>query len=104
MIRLVQSHEWVVGQVRDALDERQDLAAVHYACESFRDAKDRPAAVAAVSIYDLKLNAAICYSRADAPPSKIESAELDAIKNFYADIAGRTQTQLLHWNMDRPEY
>lgn len=100
----VETHDVELGQIRDALAERQDLAAVHYACESFPDAKDRPAAVAAVAIYDMKLNTVTCYSRADAPPSMAETAELDLINRFYSDIASRTDTQLLHWNMDRPEF
>lgn len=100
----VESLDWVIGQIREAIAERQDLAAVHYACESFKEAKARPAAVAAISIYDMKLNIAICYSLSDTPPSRAETAELDLLKSFYADVSNRTNTQLLHWNMDRPEF
>jgi REase_DpnII-MboI len=93
-----------LSQIRDALAERQDVAVVHYSCESFNDAKSRPPAIAAIAIYDLKLSTVTCYSRADAPPSRSDEAELDLLREFYADITNRADAQLLHWNMDRPEF
>lgn len=98
------SLEWEIGQLREAIAERQDAAAIHYACESFHEAKDRPAEIAAIAIYDLKNSTVICYSRADAPPSRVEHAELDLLESFYSAIAKRADSLLLHWNMDRPEF
>lgn len=88
-----------------ALSRGESLAVVHYACQSFYEAKDYPPAIGAIAIYDLQATEVLAFSRSDAPPGiEGDDRELDLLRRFYDELSGRLDTHVLHWNMNRPEY
>jgi hypothetical protein len=92
-------------ELRHALERNQALTAVHYACESFFTAKDHPAGIACVALYDLQTDETRAYSRSDAPPSVAGDArEVHLLERYYNELAARSEAGFLHWNMNRPEY
>jgi len=94
-----------VQELRRALDLNGSLVAVHYACESFMTAKDRPAGVACIALHDLQTHETLAFSRADAPSSLDgDNREIQLLRRFFAELESRTDAFFLHWNMNRPEY
>jgi hypothetical protein len=59
----VRKAELELQELRRALDRNEALVAVHYACESFLTAKDRPAGVACVALHDLQTGETLAFSR-----------------------------------------
>lgn len=101
----MQAQEIETGELRQAVERREPLVAVHYACESFLTAKDHPAGVACVAIYDLITEDVLAFSRSDAPPNvEGEAREIDMLSRFFEVINSRPDAHVLHWNMNRPEY
>lgn len=99
------THFTDVASMQAALSRGESLSVVHYACQSFYEAKDHPPEIAAIAVYDLHANEVLAFSRSDAPPG-VEGSdrELDLLRRFYDDLSGRLDTHILHWNMNRPEY
>lgn len=92
-------------ELAHALQTNQALAAIHYACESFFTAKDHPAGIACVALYNLQTDETRAFSRADAHPSVEDDArEIHLLKQFYQELAANGESTFLHWNMNRPEY
>jgi hypothetical protein len=92
-------------ELRRALGSNEALVAVHYACESFFEAKDHPAGVACVALHDLQTDETLAFSRADAPPQVTGDArEIHMLDRFYSELKARGEAYFLHWNMNRPEY
>jgi hypothetical protein len=97
--------ELELQELRQALDRNEALVAVHYACESFFEAKDHPAAVACAALHDLQTDETLAYSRANAPPEITgEAREVHLLDRLYDDLKLRGEAYFLHWNMNRPEY
>jgi hypothetical protein len=97
--------ELELQELKRARDRNEALAAVHYACESFFDAKDHPAGVACVALHDLQTDETLAFSRADAPPQVTgDDREIHLLDRFYSELKARGETYFLHWNMNRPEY
>jgi REase_DpnII-MboI len=101
----MQSTEVCIQELSRALDRNESLVSIHYSCESFTAAKDHPAGIACIAIYDLQTGDTLAFSRADAPPSvEGDAREVHLLNRFYGELAGRTDARFLHWNMNRPEY
>lgn len=54
-------------EMKRAVSRNEALITVHYACESFMTAKDHPASIACIAMYDLQDNETYAFSRVDAP-------------------------------------
>lgn len=98
-------------QLRKAFKENQTVIAVHYACESFSEAKDHPPGVATVAICDLVSGEVLGFNRSDlpAPMSNSEAEdenerEKHVLDSFFQQMARHQDSHVLHWNMSRSEY
>jgi hypothetical protein len=99
------SPELELQELKRALDRNEALASVHYACESFFEAKDHPPGVACIALHDLQTDETLAFSRADAPPQVTGDArEIHLLDRFYSELKVRGEAHFLHWNMNRPEY
>lgn len=97
--------ELELEELRRALSTNKAVVAVHYACESFMTAKDRPPGVACVALYDLQTGDTLAFSRSDSPPdAEGDRREIHMLGRFYAELTARGEADFLHWNMNRPEY
>src|SRR3954469_11242524 len=92
-------------ELRRALDRNGALVAVHYACESLTTAKEHPAGVACVALYDLQTGDTLAFSRSDAHPTVTgDDREIQLLDAFYRELISHGDAYFLHWNMNRPEY
>jgi hypothetical protein len=92
-------------ELRRAVDHREALVAVHYACAPFSQAKAEPAAVSCIAIHDLQTGDTLAFSRSDAPPAVEDpNREIHLLERFFGELTARSEAHFLHWNMNRPEY
>lgn len=94
-----------LSELRAALQFGQDFLVVHYACEDFNKAKQRPAAVACIAVAGLGEGSSRAFSLADAPPDvEGDDREKDLLRRFFEFLSAKSDTRLLHWNMNTSAY
>jgi hypothetical protein len=74
---------------------------VHYGCESFIDAKDRPPAVSCIAVASLSNGTRVAFSLADTPPeSEPIDREIALFERFYEHLGQHRESLIIHWNMN----
>jgi REase_DpnII-MboI len=98
--------ELALRELRTAMERGEPIIAIHYACESFYDAKDRPAAVACIAVADGAEGSSTAFSLSDAPPSisSPKDREVDLLRRFYEFLGSRQDARIVHWNMNSATY
>jgi DpnII restriction endonuclease len=89
--------------IRDLHNARIDgleIFAVHYACESWFEAKDRPTGVSCISLADVVGGGEMTFSVTD----RKEEAELYILKSFYDFLRRHADARLIHWNMNSSDF
>jgi len=92
-------------ELRQAYERGEQILAVHYACEDFYQAKDRPAAVACIAVTETLEGSTVAFALSDAPPSiQGDDREKDLLDRFYRHLRARPDAHVLHWNMNSSTY
>lgn len=78
---------------------------IRYACESFYEARDRPARVSCIGVAGLGEGSSRAFSLADAPPDlEGDDREIDLLARFFGHLETKQDATLLHWNMNTSAY
>lgn len=94
-----------LGELRAAFQLGHDFIVVHYGCENFNKAKERPAAVSCIAAVGLGEGSSRAFSLADAPPTVTgEDREIDLLHRFFEFLSTRPEARILHWNMNTTAY
>ncbi|MCJ1700500.1 hypothetical protein MT356_12300 [Rathayibacter festucae] len=98
-----------IEELRNALSRGAKVAAVHYACESFNEAKDHPPAISAIAVTSLLDETggteARVFSMANSSQvSDEDSREKDLLSRFYRFVVEAPDRFRLHWNMNKATY
>lgn len=79
-----------------------EVFAVHYACESFYEALDRPAGVSAISVASVPRSENLTFSRRDTADPDV--AEIALLTHFMEWLRSKPDARLVHWDMNKSEY
>jgi len=88
-------------QTKDLEKSRELTYAIHYACESWYNVKDRPVAVSCVSIVNIVTRAETTFSMTD---TNVENPELDLLVRYFDFLRQMPDARLLHWNMNSSDF
>jgi hypothetical protein len=92
-------------QLSAQLAEGHEFVAIHYATQSFFDAKDAPLEVSAVAFHFVSNSTTVSFSRADAPAgSSALAAEKFVLESMSEVLAKHSDSTFIHWNMNRAEF
>jgi hypothetical protein len=95
----------VLRELQIAVEHGEEVLAVHYGCEDFYKAKDRPAAVSCIAIAVVGKGSSRAFALSDAPPEvQGVEREVDFLDRFYEHLAGKPDARLVHWNMNTSSY
>lgn len=91
--------------IRDLRNARVDglgIYAVHYACESWFEVKDRPAGVSCISLVDIVGGGDMTFSVTDRNDDG--GREMYVLQSFYDFLRQHGDARLLHWNMNTSDF
>jgi hypothetical protein len=94
-------------ELNRSIETGATVYAVHYACEGFSDAKDRPAGVSAIAVRPIGTGQSIVYSLNDYPPATAadpRDPETRMLSEFLGFLREHEGARLVHWNMDAGLY
>jgi hypothetical protein len=89
--------------IRELQNARHDglaLYTVHYACESWHEAKDRPVGISCISLAHVNSGSEMTVSVTD---RKLDS-ELYVLQSFFDFLRHNSDARLLHWNMNSSDF
>jgi len=76
------------------------LWAVHYACESWFDVKDRPVAVSCIALVRVADRSEKVFSLTDAK----DNVEVHLLERFFEHLKRHPEALLVHWNMHSSDF
>jgi len=93
-----------LAALREAFEQGESIAVVHYASGNFYLAKDRPVEVNCVSMVDLGDLSTISFSLADFKGDEPEVREKQLLTSFYDWLVAHQDIRVVHWNMNNADY
>ena len=88
-------------ELRRAVGDGRQIISVHYACESFAEAKDHPPAVACIAVASLNHGTREAFSLSDTSPEKdLIEREIALFQRFYQHLSDHRESLVVHWNMN----
>lgn len=94
------NHAQQVALLRRALDAREPIWTVHYACAGFKHADDGPLPVSCVCLRQILTRAEATFSQTD----RRQDGEQYVLESFFEHIQSEKDAHFVHWNMNRSDY
>ena len=94
--------EHQIAELERSLQAGTEVWAVHYSCESFHDAKDRPPAISTIAVSSVPRGEEMTFSVVSNPPDDFDDKRL--LADFFEFISSRPDARLVHWNMHKTEF
>jgi hypothetical protein len=94
--------ELAIAELARAVRGREDVFAVHYACESFYEALDHPPGVSAIAVSTVPRGTSRTFSRIDS--ANPDTSEIQLLEAFFGWLRSRPDARLIHWNMNSSEF
>ena len=89
-----------IRELQNARNNALALYTVHYACESWHEAKDRPVGVSCISLADVNSGSEMTFSVTD----RKDDSELYVLQSFFDFLRHNSDARLLHWNMNSSDF
>jgi REase_DpnII-MboI len=89
-----------IRELQNAKHDALGIYTVHYACESWYEAKDRPVGISCISLADVSGGGDVTFSVTD----RKQDAELYVLQGFFDFLRHHADTRLLHWNMNSSDF
>jgi len=78
----------------------QRILAIHYACESFYEAKDHPPAVACITLVDFVSGGDMTFALTDSSTKD----ETKLLERYFDCLKQHSDVSLVHWNMNSSDF
>jgi hypothetical protein len=89
-----------IRELQNARHDALALFTVHYACESWHEAKDRPVGISCISLADVNSGSEMTFSVTD----RKADSELYVLQSFFDFLRHHSDARLLHWNMNSSDF
>ena len=93
-----------VAALVHAVEQGEKLLCIHYACENFYEAKDRPAQVTCLAVASPEDLGSRSFSLADDASDDMRLRERRMLTEFYSFMRANSDSRIVHWNMNSAEY
>jgi hypothetical protein len=93
-----------LASLREAFNQGESIAIIHYASGNFYLAKDRPVEVNCISVVDLGDLSTVSFSLADFKGDDLEARERLLLDSFYEWLGAHQDVRVVHWNMNNADY
>lgn len=92
--------------IRAALQRGEKILCVHYACENFFEATDRPVGVTCIAIAQVGwAGIESAYSISNSSPNEdVIEREKDLLRRFFEEMRTHPDARVVHWNMNSAHY